>query len=378
MFIQELYVFFSASTARWTLLENIIKDSEIKKKLLPKRLNTTRWSAKWHASRALLLHYWEFHKALQVISGNPQEKPENRATAEGLCAVFTRIETAILLVLWNDVLERFNAASKTLQSTNTDLGVICNIYKSLKDYVQGLRERFNYYEMKGMKLCKSETADYVLDFKRRRKKKQFSDDENNDEDTSKMDLDDVDGRQDMIINTFYVIIDRIFSELENRSRIYFNQNKVFGFIYKLLTLKDDEIREKSSLLVQKYPTDLSSELIEEFVHFKVFVEALDLNVKDHHLPAEFLRFIREKQLTTLFPNVETSLRILLCMMTTNASGERSFSILKRVKNYLRNSSADLRLSSLTSFVANAELLNEIDFSDIIKDFSAMKARKVDL
>ena len=115
MFIQELYMFFSASTARWTLLENIIKDSEIKKKLLPKRLNTIRWSAKWHASRALLLHYWEFHKALQVIFENPQEKRENRAIAEGLYAVFIRIETAILLVLWNDVLERFNAASKTLQ-----------------------------------------------------------------------------------------------------------------------------------------------------------------------------------------------------------------------------------------------------------------------
>lgn len=66
------------------------------------------------------------------------------------------------------------------------------------------------------------------------------------------------------------------------------------------------------------------------------------------------------------------------MISTNTSGERSLSILKRVKNYLRNSTTDSRLSSLTSFTANAEILSEMNFDDIIKDFSLMKARKVDL
>lgn len=113
----------------------------------------------------------------------------------------------------------------------------------------------------------------------------------------------------MIVNKFYPIIDNISSELKNRSKIYFDQNEVFGFIYKLFTLENEEIREKASVLAQKYPADLTSDLGGEFVHFKVFIEALNLNVKYHHLPAEFLKFIREKQLTTLFPNIDTALRI---------------------------------------------------------------------
>lgn len=100
----------------------------------------------------------------------------------------------------------------------------------------------------------------------------------------------------------------------------------------------------------------------------MFIEALNLNVKYHDLPAEFLKFTRKKQLTTLFPNTDTALRIFLCMVFTNTFGERSLSILKQVKNYLRNSTTDSRLSSLTSFTAYAEILSEMNFDDIIKDF----------
>jgi len=39
----------------------------------------------------------------------------------------------------------------------------------------------------------------------------------------------------------------------------------------------------------------------------------------------------------MFPNVEIALRIYLCMMVSNAYGERSFSKLGRVKGELRSS-----------------------------------------
>ena len=46
----------------------------------------------------------------------------------------------------------------------------------------------------------------------------------------------------------------------------------------------------------------------------------------------------------LYPNIEIDLRIYLTLMTSNASGERSFSKLKIVKNYLRNSLIEEKLS----------------------------------
>ena len=42
-------------------------------------------------------------------------------------------------------------------------------------------------------------------------------------------------------------------------------------------------------------------------------------------------------MASTFPNVAIILQIFLTIPASNASGERSFSVLKRVKTYLRNS-----------------------------------------
>lgn len=65
-------------------------------------------------------------------------------------------------------------------------------------------------------------------------------------------------------------------------------------------------------------------------------------------------------------------------MSSNAYGERLFSIFKRVKSYPRNSTTDTSLYSLVGFAANFEMLNELNIDDIIDDISMIKARKGDL
>lgn len=54
-------------------------------------------------------------------------------------------------------------------------------------------------------------------------------------------------------------------------------------------------------------------------------------------------------------------------MSSNASGERSFSILKRVKNYFHNSTTNTRLSNLVGFAVNAEMFYELNLDDIIDE-----------
>ena len=85
MFIQEIYVLLSASISRWTIVENIVKDSEAKKKFLPKRLNTMRCAARWHTVRALVLNYWSYHDAFRKIADDPEEKNATRAEVNGIC-----------------------------------------------------------------------------------------------------------------------------------------------------------------------------------------------------------------------------------------------------------------------------------------------------
>lgn len=62
-------------------------------------------------------------------------------------------------------------------------------------------------------------------------------------------------------------------------------------------------------------------------------------------------------------------------MVTNCSGERSFSQLKRIKNELRTTMLQERLSNLSIMCIEKDVLQKIDFRDIIEDFAQQKSRK---
>ncbi len=62
---------------------------------------------------------------------------------------------------------------------------------------------------------------------------------------------------------------------------------------------------------------------------------------------------------------------------TNASGERSFSVLKRIKNYLWSVLGQEKLSSLAILAIESEITNKIDIDSIIDKFAQAKiCRKV--
>lgn len=67
----------------------------------------------------------------------------------------------------------------------------------------------------------------------------------------------------------------------------------------------------------------------------MFILILVLKLKEYSV-SKILQIIVQKRLIMVNPNPEIVLRIHLCISSTNASGEHSFSVLKRVTNYLRN------------------------------------------
>ncbi|KAF7648423.1 hypothetical protein LDENG_00157160 [Lucifuga dentata] len=91
---------------------------------------------------------------------------------------------------------------------------------------------------------------------------------------------------------------------------------------------------------------------------------------------ELLQFLREENLHDIFPNVDVAFRLYLTLPVTNASGERSFSKLRLVKNRLRSTMGQERLNHLTLVSTESDLVRKLDFSDLIKDFAAKKSRKV--
>lgn len=113
------------------------------------------------------------------------------------------------------------------------------------------------------------------------------------------------------------------------------------------------------------------ELLNECKQFK---HHLVLDEECTTLPDIYRKLISD-QLKYVFPNVEIALRIVLCMMVTNCTGERSFSRLKLIKNNLRNRMGQRRLNRLSLMCIESDILKKIDFQPIIQQFTIKKCRK---
>lgn len=93
---------------------------------------------------------------------------------------------------------------------------------------------------------------------------------------------------------------------------------------------------------------------------------------------EMLNLIISNNVRSTFPNMETILRIFGSMAMSNCTGERSFSVLRRVKDYLRSAQTDERVSNLALLSIESEMLKSLDDDLIIAKFANEKARKAPL
>ncbi|CAI6343033.1 unnamed protein product [Macrosiphum euphorbiae] len=74
----------------------------------------------------------------------------------------------------------------------------------------------------------------------------------------------------------------------------------------------------------------------------------------------------------LFPNVFKLLQILVTLPVTSCEAERSFSTLKRIKTYLRNSTSELRLNGLAALNIHYDI--DVKSEEVIQRLSNLKRR----
>ena len=165
-FVQALYVFFSASTHRWSLLTNELKPREL---VVVERLSDTRWSADADAVAALIKGYSIIFALLDRISIDNDENAKTRLEAQGLTKKMKKLETGVMAELWYKILERMNMTSKMLQSATLDINNAVALLSSLRTFIASLRPQFDVFERRGQEFTavdsfqtKKETNDYPL------------------------------------------------------------------------------------------------------------------------------------------------------------------------------------------------------------------------
>ncbi|XP_075033815.1 zinc finger MYM-type protein 1-like [Mixophyes fleayi] len=355
-FLECLYTFFSSSTHQWEILtKHLCKASG---HLSIKRLSSTRWSARADATNALRRGYRHVGDALNELKNSELQPANARGEASDLEEQLNRFETAILLVVWGNILERLDATTKTLQKTNDCIDEVVKLYSSLEDYVQEIRDLFDTFEAEAKQMTSNHF--YRSEGKHSKKWKRFHDEEENSNEPH------ITAREKFISNTINVIIDRLTVELNKRHKAYEIINRRFS-ILKSSGLPINELRSLADNLQNNYPDDIDDSFTEEFIQFSSMLP-------EESNPLAMRQYIIDHDLMDTFPNTETMLRIFLCMPIANASGESSFSCLKRIKNESRTTMGQDRPLALSLLSVESDLVKQLDFNDLVNDFVKKRRR----
>lgn len=193
-------------------------------------------------------------------------------------------------------------------------------------------------------------------------------------------FDEVDGDRRLTITTenfkikvFYPIIDTVVMQLNIRFKAMDNVCKTFDFLNpnNLLCLREDNIVKESYDFIQTYKDDISSDFTSQILSLKELIKNKNLKTIN-----EMANFILTNDIATSYSEILVACTIFLTLPVTVATAERLFSKLKIIKNYLRNSCSQNRLSNIAILNIEQKRTSELKTDKLIKDFSNSKARKM--
>lgn len=316
-----------------------------------------------------------------------------------------KLETALLLEFWSNILHKANVVSKSLQKVDVDIKTSISLIKSLSNYFKKLRteDSFHNFEQTSKTMIQScpEWGNKNLNLtfncynKRKRPRNRKYDAAGSSEDVVFEDA------KNFRITIFYATLDSIISELEAMASTFQSVLEPFDFLFKLEKMSDTNIRKCAVELKKIYCDDLDEDFIDECIHFKFFMDQITQEIdqdnetfqdesesdeeeegtevvpkkKKVSKPAKMQQFIKNHGISSTFPNIEVALRIFECIAVSNCSGERSFSALKRVKNYQRSTVKDKKLNHVAILYIENDILKQLDTDLIIDKFVAAKQRK---
>jgi hypothetical protein len=291
--------------------------------------------------------------------------------ANSLLAKIKSFKFICSLLIWFEILGRINIVSKALQQSDAVLSEAVKMVENAKISLSEFRNESAFEAFLNSAKTIAEEVEATAEFPppaRPRARRRFFNYEAEDEPIT-------DAEQHFKVNFYYYLLDTAINKFDERFELMNQNNFIFSFLQKLKQWKDLELETRQthcSNLENKLSHAGSSD-VEKLELFNE-IELLPMFIEDSTTPLNILNYLFTNKLISVFPNLSTALRIYLTLPVTVAHSERSFSKLKLIKNYLRSTLSQSRLTNLLLISIEHEI--KIEVTDIINDFANAKARKV--
>lgn len=275
-------------------------------------------------------------------------------------------EFILMLTLWERILRPLHGVSKMLQQRDMDLQNARDRLNDSLSSIQNLRNDYFTIVENAKDLCKRWGVPIDTIHTRQRLAKKY--------------FDEVDGdrrinitESNFKVKIFFPLIDTVLSQLKSRFESLQDVWYKFEFLKpeSINNFEERELIKSCYDFVQLYKSDIGSEFTSQILSLKEIIKNKKLkSIRDLAL------FILENDFSTSYSEVLGACIIFLTLPVTVATAERSFSKLKLLKNYLRNSMGQERLSNIAVLNIEQQRTADLSLDKIITDFSNLKARRM--
>ncbi|XP_022179579.1 52 kDa repressor of the inhibitor of the protein kinase-like [Myzus persicae] len=345
-----MYCFFNTPKRQDMLLSEIEESDFNPKSKSLKRLCATRWVERYSAIHDFVELYSCVVSALDKIS----EWKDSTATDANILSKSMDSDFFVSLQVIKELFGYGLPLCKLLQKVELDLKEAVDLAEVTVTSIQCLRDNIEQ-EFNKMFREAEKMADVVgvsISIKRQNKINK---------NRANLCIDNITPEKYYRITIAIPFIDSFIEQLNERFLKHKNILKGFGCLFsKPFTQEFDE-------LVQYYlDTDLQIVTAELLLwHTK-----LERNKEEPKNALEALRLCNNE----IFPNIHRLIKILCTIPVSTATPERTFSCLKRLKNYLRSTMTETRLNGLTMLAIHGDV--PLTAEEVVDDL-AKKPRKLD-
>ncbi|CAF1107795.1 unnamed protein product [Brachionus calyciflorus] len=365
--VNSIYNLIDGSAKRHNIFKNIQNEVN-ESNLTIKKLSDTRWSSRDRAFKAVKENLPTIFETLKEIDDT--DHSQNGSFANSLLKSIKSFDFYFYLLALSEIFEIINFLSVYLQNTHLDL-------KTAKEMtflaIEKLENSKNddFFERlwdDSIKFCEKFGIDEPQLPRQRSVNKRCSEF-----------LPVVENYTDTKIQfktKLNKIIEHLIAELNER---FSDDLKPLIYIYELFFKNQNDLTLDSirkNLAIYKDIINFESLLSE----MKVWINFKNSNQNELKLSYSNISSLKdifvERKFFSLLPNISKLLQIYLTVPISSASAERSFSCLKRLKTWLRNSMSQERLSNLAILCIEKEELDNLSLAKIENIFISNKERKV--
>ena len=290
---------------------------------------------------------------------------------QGILANVSSFKFLLQTCIWYNILSTIKSLSDYLQSPTINLSSASSLVKGTERSIAATCEKFEVFYEEASTWATELEIEPVLPSGRVQRRKQMPGE-------LAMDEPICDPKNKFKAEFFYALIDRFSSQIQERFSDLHAIASKFNVLYpnEFLTMSDSSFEHELSALADMYNEDVDMDDV--LSEFNVLRKQQELVADIDLTPQGVFKRLISSGLQIAYPNVCTLYRIFLTLPITSATVERSMSKLKLIKNYLRSTMADDRLTALALISIEKDLATTLNYQETISTFASMKERRMKL